>query len=184
MESVVLHLLFELSRFTALAFVSGLWQGFAMISAVALCFRILPRVGASIRFALWGLVFALLATIPMVHFSAATLPQPHVPHAAVHIGVGWGAAVRRSLGCADGLAYRSTPDAGSSPGRYLAPGHAGPRPGRCSCNACKWQTESSALHVGRRGRSQCDWLSIASAPDPGMDVCEAYIAGVAASCAA
>ncbi len=83
MDSIVMHQLSLLSRVAALAFVAGVWQGAAVIAAVALCFRLLPGVGASVRFAVWGFAFVLLSTAPLLHLTTAAARQPHAPSAAM-----------------------------------------------------------------------------------------------------
>lgn len=82
-----LNLPAELSRFTAQAFIAGLWQGFVLISAVAICLRLLPRLSASVRFAIWGFVFALVVTTPLLHLR---LPAVQQPSAIVHLSPAWG----------------------------------------------------------------------------------------------
>ena len=87
-------LLHEISRFTAQAFVAGLWQGIVLISAVAIGLRLLPRLSASIRFAIWSLTFALAATLPLLHLQIPRLPSTTQSHATpIHLSAAWGTAI-------------------------------------------------------------------------------------------
>ncbi len=88
-----MNLLLEASRFTAQAFVSGLWQGLLLIAIAALCLRLLSRVSASGRFIIWALVFALVIAIPLLHPRNLAAPHPYAPSAMVHLGGGWGLAI-------------------------------------------------------------------------------------------
>lgn len=56
-----------LSQMAAGAFVAGLWQGLVLAAAAGACLRMLPRVTASVRFAVWTVVFAALAAMPFFH---------------------------------------------------------------------------------------------------------------------
>jgi len=93
MESAAMNLLLEISRFTAQAFVSGLWQGIVLISFVALCLRLLSRVSASVRFAVWGFAFALVVAIPLLHLHVLAVHEPYGSSAVIHVGAGWGLAI-------------------------------------------------------------------------------------------
>lgn len=89
-----MHLFLELSQFVALAFVSGLWQGLAMIVVVAVCLHLLPPVSPSIRFAIWGFAFVLMAILPLVHFPVvAAAGHASAPAAGLHLGIGWAMAI-------------------------------------------------------------------------------------------
>lgn len=88
-----MNLLLEISRFTAQAFVSGLWQGIVLISFVALCLRLLSRVSASARFAIWGFAFALVVAIPLLHLHVLAVHESYEPSAVIHVGVAWGLAI-------------------------------------------------------------------------------------------
>jgi beta-lactamase regulating signal transducer with metallopeptidase domain len=93
MELAAMNLLMEISRLTALAFVSGLWQGLVLIAAVAVGLRLLPRLSATVRFAVWGLAFAAAVAVPLVHLHVTAAPGEHASSAAVHLGAGWGLAI-------------------------------------------------------------------------------------------
>lgn len=93
MESAAMNLLLEISRFTAQAFVSGLWQGIVLISFVALCLRLLSRVSASVRFAVWGFAFALVVAIPLLHLHVLAVHETSEPSAVIHVGAAWGLAI-------------------------------------------------------------------------------------------
>jgi beta-lactamase regulating signal transducer with metallopeptidase domain len=85
-----MSLLAAMSSFTAQAFVDGLWQGLVLIAAVAVCFRMLPRVSAAVRFAVWGLAFALLVVTPMLHVRTTAV---RASSAALHVSAVWGIAI-------------------------------------------------------------------------------------------
>jgi hypothetical protein len=57
----------NVSRLVANSFVAGLWQGVVLAAGVALCLRLLPRTTAAARFAIWTAVFAVLASLPLLH---------------------------------------------------------------------------------------------------------------------
>jgi beta-lactamase regulating signal transducer with metallopeptidase domain len=93
MESSTMHLLSEISRFTAQAFLSGLWQGLVLIAAVGICLRLLPRMSASVRFAIWGFAFTLVAAIPLLHSRMLAARHPNASSADVHLAAAWGFAI-------------------------------------------------------------------------------------------
>jgi beta-lactamase regulating signal transducer with metallopeptidase domain len=86
-------LLHEISSFTAQAFVAGLWQGIVLISAVAIGLRLLPRLSASIRFAIWSLTFALAATLPLLHLQISTTSAAQSHTTPIHLSSAWGSAI-------------------------------------------------------------------------------------------
>ena len=83
----------ELARFTAETFVAGLWKGLALIAAVALCLRLLSRISASVRFAIWSLTFALLIAIPLLHLHSPAAPSSRSASAIFHISPIWAEAI-------------------------------------------------------------------------------------------
>lgn len=88
-----------LSRFTAEIFVAGLWQGFALILAVALALRLFSQIPASVRFTIWSLTFALAVTIPLLQLQAPAGPIGHSRSAVFHISPGWGIAIAALWAC-------------------------------------------------------------------------------------
>ena len=86
-------LLHEITRFTAQAFVAGLWQGIVLISAVAIGLRLLPRLGASTRFAIWSLTFALAATLPLLHLQIPAISTAQSHATPIHLSAAWGTAI-------------------------------------------------------------------------------------------
>jgi beta-lactamase regulating signal transducer with metallopeptidase domain len=60
----------ELFRIGAHVFVAGLWQGGALILAVALALRFCSRVGPQLRFAIWGVAFVVLLATPLLNLQA------------------------------------------------------------------------------------------------------------------
>jgi beta-lactamase regulating signal transducer with metallopeptidase domain len=85
-----MHPLLAVSQFIAQAFIAGLWQGLALIAAVAVLLRLMPRVSAAIRFAVWAFAFGLAATIPLLHLPTVSALRPRATSAMVHLGAGWG----------------------------------------------------------------------------------------------
>src|SRR6185437_6150592 len=78
------------SQFIAQACIAGLWQGLALIAAVAILLRLMPRVSAAVRFAVWAFAFGLAATMPLLQLTTVSALRPHAPSAIVHLGAGWG----------------------------------------------------------------------------------------------
>jgi len=93
MPHPAMNLLLDLSRFTAQAFVSGLWQGVVLISAVAICLRGMFRGSPSIRFAIWSVAFALVIAIPLLHLRMLAVQPSNAPSAVIHLGAVWGFAI-------------------------------------------------------------------------------------------
>ena len=90
---MTVSLLHEITRFTAQAFVAGLWQGIVLIAAVAIGLRLLPRLGASIRFAIWSLTFALAATLPLLHLQIPAISAAQSHPTPIHLSAAWGTAI-------------------------------------------------------------------------------------------
>jgi beta-lactamase regulating signal transducer with metallopeptidase domain len=88
-----MHPLLAISQFIAQAFVAGLWQGLVLIAAVAILLRLVPRVGAAVRFAVWAFAFVLAATMPLLHLPTVSVLRPHAASAMMHLGAGWGFAI-------------------------------------------------------------------------------------------
>jgi beta-lactamase regulating signal transducer with metallopeptidase domain len=55
-----------LSQFAAAAFVSSLWQGVLLAVAVALGLRLVPKMTAAVRFAVWSAVFVVILLLPLI----------------------------------------------------------------------------------------------------------------------
>jgi beta-lactamase regulating signal transducer with metallopeptidase domain len=64
----------SVAQFAASAFVSSLWQGALLAAAVALCLRLMPKMTAAVRFAVWSAVFVVILLLPFAQMSG--------PHAA------------------------------------------------------------------------------------------------------
>jgi hypothetical protein len=67
MDLNLIHGVESVSRLVASSFVSGLWQGMVLAAGVALCLRLVPRITAAVRFAIWTTVFVVLAVLPLLH---------------------------------------------------------------------------------------------------------------------
>jgi hypothetical protein len=90
MTPIAMHWITSLPQVAAGSFVSDLWQGSILAVGVWLCLRILPRVTAAIRFAVWTAVFVVLALRPLLQSYMARSPQPLPVHAALlRIDVRW-----------------------------------------------------------------------------------------------
>jgi beta-lactamase regulating signal transducer with metallopeptidase domain len=65
-----------------------------LAAGVAICLRLVPRTTASVRFAIWTSVFAVLAVLPLVHVSSLNSESGIATHAAsVHVDVRWSFAI-------------------------------------------------------------------------------------------
>lgn len=93
MPHPAMNLLLDLSRFTAQAFVSGLWQGLVLISTVAVCLRWMFRGSPSVRFAIWAVAFALVIAIPLLDLRVLAVQPSDASSAVVHLGAAWGFAI-------------------------------------------------------------------------------------------
>ena len=78
--------------------ITALWQGIAISAALALCFRLTPRMTAAYRFALWFAAFCVLVALPFVPRLFAPestgIAVSSLPHAAssgplLHLGTRW-----------------------------------------------------------------------------------------------
>jgi Zn-dependent protease with chaperone function len=67
MDLNLIHGVESVSRLVASSFVSGLWQGMVLAAGVALCLRLVPRITAAVRFAIWTTVLVVLAVLPLLH---------------------------------------------------------------------------------------------------------------------
>jgi Zn-dependent protease with chaperone function len=85
----------EMSRFAAMSFVSGLWQGIALAAGAALCLRLVPKTTAAVRFAVWTGVFAVLALLPLLHTYAwrGVATASEQGGRVLHVDVRWSFAI-------------------------------------------------------------------------------------------
>ena len=65
----------ELFRIGAHVFFAGLWQSALLILAVAFALRFCSRVGAQLRFAVWGVAFVVLLATPLLNLLAHSSPS-------------------------------------------------------------------------------------------------------------
>ena len=94
MDLNLLHGVERVSRLVASSFVSGLWQGMVLAAGVALCLRLVPRITAAVRFAIWTAVFVVLAALPLVHAFALRGGGGMLGRGAVvHVDVRWSFAI-------------------------------------------------------------------------------------------
>jgi hypothetical protein len=61
----------SVAQVAASAFVSSLWQGVLLASAIALCLRFLPKMTAAVRFAVWSAVFVVILMLPFVQMAGS-----------------------------------------------------------------------------------------------------------------
>jgi beta-lactamase regulating signal transducer with metallopeptidase domain len=74
--------------FLAQAFVSGLWQGLALVALVALSVRLLPRLSPSARFVVWTATFLVIAALPMLSTHAVGTHARAALHVSPWVAVG------------------------------------------------------------------------------------------------
>jgi beta-lactamase regulating signal transducer with metallopeptidase domain len=82
----------ELLRIGAHVFFAGLWQSALLILAVAFALRLCSRVGAQLRFAVWGVAFVVLLATPLVNLLAHSSPSGAVV-ATVQLSETWEYAI-------------------------------------------------------------------------------------------
>jgi beta-lactamase regulating signal transducer with metallopeptidase domain len=58
-----------LSRLSSTALIAAIWQGTLLAAAAALALRLVPRIPAAARFAIWFAVFALIVALPMLQLA-------------------------------------------------------------------------------------------------------------------
>ena len=89
MESVA-----GVSRVVAMLFVSGLWQGVVLAAGVGICLRLVPKTTATVRFAIWTVLFGVLAVLPLMHAYSGSANGTVIARAAlVHVDVRWSFAI-------------------------------------------------------------------------------------------
>jgi BlaR1 peptidase M56 len=90
----LLHVVESLSRVAAGSVVSDLWQGLVLAAAVGVCLRLMPKMTAAIRFAVWTAVFAVLALLPLLHAYGLRGGGEASGHGAfVQVDVRWSLAI-------------------------------------------------------------------------------------------
>jgi hypothetical protein len=76
------------------AFVSSLWQGILLAGVVALCLRLMPKMTAAVRFAVWSAVFVVVLLLPVLE---AWVARSHggvpSPAAGFHLDARWSYAI-------------------------------------------------------------------------------------------
>jgi beta-lactamase regulating signal transducer with metallopeptidase domain len=83
MDLNLLHSVEGLSRMAATSVVSGLWQGAVLAVGVGICLWLVPKTTAAIRFALWTVVFAILAVLPLLHVYGSRAGGEMAGHGAI-----------------------------------------------------------------------------------------------------
>ncbi len=83
-----------LSQLAAAAFVSSLWQGVLLAAAVALGLRLVPKMTAAVRFAVWSAVFVVILLLPLLE---TWVSRSHAgigySGAAIQLDVRWSYAI-------------------------------------------------------------------------------------------
>jgi bla regulator protein blaR1 len=82
----------ELFRIGAHVFFAGLWQSAVLILSVAFALRLCSRVGAQLRFAVWGVAFAVLLATPLLNLLAHSSPSGAIA-ATVQLSETWAYAI-------------------------------------------------------------------------------------------
>jgi beta-lactamase regulating signal transducer with metallopeptidase domain len=93
MGLTTMHWIESLSQAAATSAVSGIWQGLLLAAGVGLCFRLVPKTSAAIRFAVWTAVFVLIALLPFFHLSGRSHQSISAPGAVIHLDVRWSFAI-------------------------------------------------------------------------------------------
>jgi beta-lactamase regulating signal transducer with metallopeptidase domain len=82
----------ELFRIGAHVFFAGLWQSALLILGVTFALRLCSRVGAQLRFAVWGVAFVVLLATPLLNLLAHSSPSG-APAATVQLSKTWEYAI-------------------------------------------------------------------------------------------
>lgn len=97
MEGIVMQSMAGLAQVAAATFVSSLWQGILLAGAVALSLRLMPKISAAVRFAVWSAVFLVIVLLPFVHGYGGAVRRAAspgmFPGAMLHIDVRWSYAI-------------------------------------------------------------------------------------------
>jgi hypothetical protein len=90
----LLHGVESLSRVVAGSVVSSLWQGLVLAAGVGICLRLVPKMTAAIRFAVWTAVFMVLALLPLLHVYGLRSDSGAAGHGALlQVDVRWSLAI-------------------------------------------------------------------------------------------
>jgi beta-lactamase regulating signal transducer with metallopeptidase domain len=79
----------SVAQVAASAFVSSLWQGLLLAAAVALCLRLMPRMTAAVRFAVWSAVFVVILLLPFAQMGGSHTVTSAGSGAALQVDVRW-----------------------------------------------------------------------------------------------
>jgi beta-lactamase regulating signal transducer with metallopeptidase domain len=82
------------SQMAASSFVSGIWQGVVLAVTAGLCLRLMPKLTAAIRFAVWTAVFLVIVLLPFLHlFPAGSRSALSPPSALIQMDIRWTFAI-------------------------------------------------------------------------------------------
>jgi beta-lactamase regulating signal transducer with metallopeptidase domain len=84
-------LYFHLSAAAAETLLSALWESLVLVTAVALCLRLVPRIGASSRSVIWTAVLLIVSALPFL--PRTTHPGTLLASAPVHANPLWSVAL-------------------------------------------------------------------------------------------
>lgn len=76
------------AQFAAAAFVSSLWQGALLAVVVALGLRLMPKMSAAVRFAVWSAVFVVILLLPFAQMGGSH-SAPVSSRAILNVDVRW-----------------------------------------------------------------------------------------------
>jgi beta-lactamase regulating signal transducer with metallopeptidase domain len=82
-----------LAQLAAGAFVSSLWQGALLAAAVAVGLRLMPKMSAAVRFAVWSAVFMVVLLLPFIQMWMGHAHSGIAPVAGIHLDVRWSYAI-------------------------------------------------------------------------------------------
>jgi beta-lactamase regulating signal transducer with metallopeptidase domain len=76
------HAVTLLATRASTALVAAIWEGFVLAACVALCLRLLPRIGAAARSLIWSAVLLLVLALPMLSLLPGVAHSVALGHAA------------------------------------------------------------------------------------------------------
>ena len=82
-----------LAQLAAAAFVSSLWQGALLAIAVAVGLRLMPKMSAAVRFAVWSAVFVVVLLLPFIQVWMGRAHSGIAPAMGIHLDVRWSYAI-------------------------------------------------------------------------------------------
>src|SRR5579862_385086 len=93
MGAGVMQSIESVAQLAAAAFVSSLWQGVLLAAAVAVCLRLMPKMTAAVRFAIWSAVFAVIMVLPFVQAWMSRAHAGTSSSTGIELDVRWSYAI-------------------------------------------------------------------------------------------